>query len=516
MRIVLVALVCVTSAFGQGAGQVQFRDWKAPAATAKPKVSCASLRGLTDYGISILSARTIATTADVPEHCRVNLMIQPAMNIEVNLPAAWNGRFYMFGNGGFAGESFESAGRVISRARALKAGFAVAATDTGHSAAKEPGGSFARSRQELLDYGFRSMHLTAETGKMLVRAYYGAGPSKSYYDGCSQGGRMGLIFAQRFPTDFDGIIAGAPMLDYTGTMLARAYRLQTLASMPIPQTKLKLLAETVYNRCDAKDGVKDGLISDPLRCDFHASKDLPRCAEGSDNASCFQAKEIAAIDVMYADVASQGKRLVPGWPVGAEVMLNGQSGWAGQVVDAANGKPGAWRSYADGFLEYVAFPVNDPPTTLAAFNIDRDPQRAAEASSILDATDPDLSAFRQHNGKLLMYFGWADPQLNPRMGLEYYQKVTEQMGPTTDEFARLFMVPGMFHCGGGIGTSTFDAMTPLIQWVESNKAPAELAASRVVDGKVVRTRPVCAYPEIARYKGTGSVDEAANFSCTRP
>jgi feruloyl esterase len=164
----------------------------------------------------------------------------------------------------------------------------------------------------------------------------------------------------------------------------------------------------------------------------------------------------------------------------------------------------------------VAFPEKDPPTTLAGFNIDRDPQRAVEASSILDATDPDLSAFRQHNGKLLMYFGWADPQLNPRMGLEYYQKVTEQMGPSTNEFARLFMVPGMFHCGGGIGTSTFDAMTPLIQWVESNKAPAELAASRVVDGKVVRTRPVCAYPEVARYKGSGSIDEAANFSCTRP
>jgi feruloyl esterase len=466
--------------------------------------------------MSILSAKLIPASVDVPEHCRVSLMIQPAMNIEVNLPTAWNGRFYMFGNGGFAGESFETSGRVISRARALQAGFAVAATDTGHSAAKEPGGTFARNRQELLDYGFRSMHLTAETGKKLVMAYYGTGPSKSYYDGCSQGGRMGLIFAQRFPNDFDGILAGAPMLDYTGTMLARAYRLQMLAASPIPPAKLQLLADTVYQKCDVADGVKDGLISDPLHCDFHASKDLPRCAEDSDGASCFQAAEIAAIDVVYTDVASQSKRIAPGWPVGAEVLVNGQSGWAGQVVDGSNEKPGAWRSYAEGFLGYVAFQEKDPAATLAGFNMDRDSQRVSEASSILDATDPDLSAFRQHNGKLLMYFGWADPQLNPRMGLEYYQKVTEQMGPSTNEFARLFMVPGMFHCGGGIGTSTFDAMTPLIQWVESDKAPAELAASRVVDGKVVRTRPVCAYPEIARYKGSGSVDDAANFSCTRP
>lgn len=327
---------------------------------------------------------------------------------------------------------------------------------------------------------------------------------------------MGLIFAQRFPTDFDGIVAGAPVLDYTGTMLARAYRLQTLVASPIPPTKLQLLADTVYKKCDAEDGLKDGLISDPLHCDFRASKDLPRCTEGSASASCFQDAEIAAIEVVYADVVSQGKRLVPGWPVGAEVLVNGQSGWMGQVVDGTNGRPGAWRSYADGFLEYVAFPEKDPAATLAGFNLDRDSQRVVEASSILDATDPDLSAFRQHNGKLLMYFGWADPQLNPRMGLEYYQKVTEQMGLSTNDFARLFMVPGMFHCGGGIGTSTFDAMTPLIQWVESNKAPAELAASRVVDGKVVRTRPVCAYPEVARYKGSGSLDEAANFSCTRP
>jgi hypothetical protein len=516
MRILLLALVCVTSAFGQGAGQVQFRDWNPPPPTARPKVSCASLRALTNYNISILSAHTIPATTDVPEHCRVSLMIQPAMNIEVNLPTAWNGRFYMFGNGGFAGESFEFPGRVHSRARALKAGFAVAATDTGHSAAKEPGGTFARNRQELLDFGFRSMHLTAETGKMLVRAFYGAPPSKSYYDDCSQGGRMGLIFAQRFPTDFDGILAGAPMLDYTGTMLARAYWLQTLAASPIPPAKLPLLADTVYKKCDAQDGLKDGLISDPLHCDFRAAKDLPRCAAGTDSSSCFQPAEIAAIELVYTDVTSQGQRLFPGWPVGAEVVANGQSGWLGQVVDAPNGRPGAWRSYADGFLGYVAFPEKDPATTLAGFNIDRDPQRAADAGAILNATDPDLSAYRQHNGKLLIYFGWADPQLNPRMGLEYYQKVTDQMGPSTSDFARLFLVPGMFHCGGGIGTSTFDAMTPLIQWVESNQPPAQIAASRVVDGKVVRTRPVCPYPEVARYQGTGSIDQATNFACTQP
>ncbi|MDP9049567.1 MAG: tannase/feruloyl esterase family alpha/beta hydrolase, partial [Acidobacteriota bacterium] len=281
MRILLGTLLYTSIAFGQGAGHVQFRDWNVPAATGKPKVSCGSLRALTNYELSVTSATVIPATADAPEHCRVYVLIQPKLNIEVNLPAAWNGRLYMFGNGGFAGESFGAAGRVADRALGLKAGFAVASTDTGHSAVEEPGGTFARSRQELVDFGFRSLHLTAETAKTLIHAYYGDGPTKSYYDGCSQGGREGLIFAERFPTDFDGIIAGSPALDFTGGMMARAYWMQGLAAAPVPAAKMKLLADTVYAKCDAKDGLKDGVIDDPRRCDFNAGKDLPQCAEGA-------------------------------------------------------------------------------------------------------------------------------------------------------------------------------------------------------------------------------------------
>lgn len=164
----------------------------------------------------------------------------------------------------------------------------------------------------------------------------------------------------------------------------------------------------------------------------------------------------------------------------------------------------------------MAFPETDKAATIAGFDVDRDPQLTGWLSDIIDATDTDLSAFRKHGGKLIMYFGWADPQLNPVAGVDYYEKMSAQMGPSTGEFARLFMVPGMFHCGGGVGTSTFDVGTPLIQWVESNKAPDGITASRVVGRKVVRTRPLCAYPEVARYKGTGSTDEAANFACVRP
>jgi hypothetical protein len=513
MRIFILVTFCAATLWGQGGGGVQFRDWTAPASTGKPAMACGELRGLTSFDLYVIGATVIPASANAPEHCRVSLMVPPEINIEVNLPTAWNGRLYMFGNGGWAGESFDAPGRVANRARGLKAGFVTAATDTGHSASSEPGASFAVNRQKLLDFGFRSLHVTAESAKMMARAYYGAGPSKSYYDGCSQGGRQGLILAQRFPNDFDGIIAGAPALNNTGTQTARAYWMQGLAANPFPAAKLELLARNVYEQCDAKDGLKDGLIDDPRRCDFKAARDLPRCADGTDQADCFTAAQIAAVERIHSDVMSQGKRYFPGWPVGAEIAgPNGQSGWIGQQINGPNG-PGAWTSFGQNFLRFMM------PGAKGAekdFDIDKDPARIDEMRQILDATDTDLSAFKRHGGKLLMYFGWADPQLNPLMGVEYYEQVVEKMGASTSDFARLFMVPGMFHCGGGVGTGVFDTATPLVQWVEASTAPVRIEASRVVAGKVVRTRPLCVYPQVARYKGAGSIDESANFACVKP
>jgi feruloyl esterase len=283
------------------------------------------------------------------------------------------------------------------------------------------------------------------------------------------------------------------------------------------------LAARVYQQCDAKDGLKDGLIDDPRRCDFQPSRDLPHCAEGTDQADCFTAGQIKALERIYGDVMSQGKRFFPGWPVGAEVAgPNGQSGWMGQEIDGPNG-PGAWTTYGSNFLRFIAPGAKagnaaeiDANALFARFDIDKDPARMEELRQILDATDTDLSAFRRHGGKLLMYFGWADPQLNPKMGVEYYEQVVDKMGASTGDFFRLFMVPGMFHCGGGVGTSQFDAATPMVKWAEAGTAPERIEASRVVAGKVVRTRPLCAYPLVARYRGSGSIDEAANFACVKP
>jgi feruloyl esterase len=213
------ALLLAAPLFPQGG--VQFRDYKAPATTSRPRTSCTALVALTGYEFSVYSAAIAPASSDAPEHCRVDLLVQPDVNIEVNLPTLWNGRLYMFGNGGFAGESFDSAGRAATRARGLKAGFVTAATDTGHSAQREPGGTFAVNRQKLIDFGFRSLHVTAESAKRVIATYYSDPLAKSYFGGCSTGGRQALILAQRFPSDFDGIIAGAPGLNYTGGQLAR-------------------------------------------------------------------------------------------------------------------------------------------------------------------------------------------------------------------------------------------------------------------------------------------------------
>lgn len=479
----------------------------------QPKCACADLRSLTNFDFSIESATLLPATADAPERCRVKGLIQPEIQFEVNLPATWNRRFYMFGNGGYAGEALDAPNRIGQRNVAVRRGFVVADTNTGHDAIAEPLGTFAQNRQKLLDYAFRSLHTTAETGKRIAEVYFGAKPTRSYYEGCSTGGRQGLILAQRFPDDFDGIVAGAPVLNFSGTMVSYTQMAQAFAATPIPYAKLSLLAEKIYAQCDEKDGLKDGLIDDPRQCQFCPSCDLPQCAEGTDKADCFTAAQLSTLQKIYDEVKSQGKRIFPGWPIGAEVAgPNGRSGWDNWIVNE-KGQPTIQATFAETFFRYLAFPQKNPNYTLANFDFEKDPTRLEWIHNVLDATDPDLSRLQKRNGKLLMYFGWADPALNAQMGVDYYESVRQKMGAGTTNFFRLFMVPGMFHCGGGIGCSNFDKLTPLMQWVEKGVAPDSLLGARIVEGKTVRTRPLCPYPQVAKYKGSGSIDEAANFVC---
>jgi feruloyl esterase len=476
----------------------------------KPKLACKDLRSLTSYEFSVISATLAPATAEAPEHCRVSGLIQPEIRFQVNLPTAWNHRFYMFGNGGMAGEPMESPGKAAQRALAVRHGFAVADTNTGHDAATEPLASFAASPQKLIDYAFRSVHVTAETAKKLIQAYYGTPPRRSYFVGCSTGGRQGLTLAQRFPADFDGIVAGAPVLYMSAHRVAQIVRHRALDAAPLLVSQLKVLADRVYAQCDSKDGLADGLIDDPRRCGFRPARDLPKCAGDTPASDCFTPGQIDTLEKTYAEVMSRGKRIFPGVPVGAEIAdASGVSGWDGMVRRLGT----ASVAYAESFFRYMAFPEKNLNYQLSSFDLDRDPPRLAWMGSLLDATDPDLARFRDRGGKLLMYHGWADAGVNPIMAIEYYESVLERMGPSTTNFARLFLVPGMFHCGGGVGTSSFDPVTAMIRWVEQGRAPAQLASARVLEGKVVRTRPLCPYPETAKYKGSGSIDEAASFRC---
>ena len=482
----------------------------------RPKVSCSDLRSLTGYEFTVESASLVPATAEAPEYCRVRGQILPEILFDVNLPSVWNRRFYMFGNGGYAGESLEAASRVRQRHAGIRRGFVVASTNTGHDAALEPLGTFAVNRQKLLDYAFRSLHVTAETGKQIAAAYYGARPSRSYFEGCSTGGRQALILAQRFPDDFDGLVAGAPVLNFSGTMIAYAKTAQALAAAPIPYAKLATLAARVMAHCDERDGLKDGLIDDPRRCDFRATRDLPKCTDGAENVDCFTAAQIATLESIYSDVMGQGKRVFPGWPVGAEVAdAGGRRGWDNWLVNES-GQPTISVRFSETFFRYLAFPEKNPTFELKTFDIEKDPQRLEWIRSVLDATDPDLTRFKGRGGKLLMYFGWSDQALNARMGVDYYESVLERMGTKTKDFFRLFMVPGMFHCSGGVGCSSFDKLTPLMQWVEQGSAPERIVGSQIVSDKVIRTRPLCPYPEVARYKGQGSIDEAESFTCQSP
>jgi tannase/feruloyl esterase len=485
--------------------------------------SCGSLVSLTRYEYSVISAQTVAPAADVPEHCRVRGVIPPEIAFEVNLPLRWNGRLYMHGNGGFAGNKLDA--RPSVRARALRHGFATTHTNTGHDAEQEPGASFAHDNwQKTLDYAYRAVHLTALTAKQIAASFYGRPPERSYWDGCSNGGRQGLMSAQRFPDDFDGIVAGAPVVDFTGTMTAFLWNSRALRDAPLSREKLQRLGTEIYARCDRVDGLEDGLIDDPRRCEFDPAIHLPRC--GSDRragATCFTAEEVAALQKIYQGPRAAGVSLYPGQPPGAEIagldtaqeaaprLVNGWEPWL------FNGsEPTAQYRMVDSFLKFLAFERDDPQYDPAAFRFDVDPPRMQATATFLNTTNPDLQRFRARGGKMITYFGWADSALNPLRFVQYYESVKSADGGTPEDFYRLFMVPGMFHCGGGIGAERFDAMTAVIDWVEANKAPARLVGQHVVQGSVKFTRPHCPYPQVARYKGSGPRHALENFICAVP
>jgi tannase/feruloyl esterase len=490
-------------------------------ADSTPQKSCESLAAFKGDGIVSIQARVVPAASDTPKHCRVTGVITPEVAFEVNLPDRWNRRFYMTGNGGLAGDALDGP-TSPDRTAGLSNGFVHARTNTGHDARQEPSGSFILSNpQKAIDYAYRAVHVTAETAKKIAADYYAQPIQFSYWNSCSNGGRQGLLEAQRYPDDFDGIVANAPWVDQTGFTVGAMWNQKAVTDAPVTPAKMLLVAQKVMDKCDAVDGLKDGLIDDPRVCRFDTLRDVPACSAGADTPDCLTVAEAVTINKIFSGPSSTGKPFIEGYMPGSEAATtapNGatNSGWVGMIMPAQPGAKPADFNLAEGVMRYLILDPPQPEYDFMKFDYQRDLALVKRWSKLADAKDADLSKFRKRGGKVIMTYGWADQILQPMMGVNYYEAVAAKNGRGTSDFARLFMMPGVAHCGGGIGPDRVDAVTGVIDWVEKSKAPDSLLASKVTNGAVARTRPLCPYPQVARYKGQGSIDDAANFSCVAP
>ena len=453
-------------------------------------------------------AQQNAAYKQLPAFCRVAATLKPSsdsdIKIELWLPASnWNGKLQAVGNGGWAGSLNYGA-----MAEALKRGYATSSTDGGHQGG---GGPWMQNRDKLIDFGYRSVHEMTAKSKAVAAAYFGTAPRLSYFNGCSGGGRQGLMEAQRFPDDFDGIIAGAPALNTTGRAAFAMSIAQTMhkdEASYVPPSKYPLIHNAVLDACDAADGVKDGVLENPKACKFDPK--VLECKSG-DAATCLTAPQVESVRISYKALTNprSGQEIFPGLEPGSEL------GWA------TFGSP---QPFGLGAQMYQFMVFNDPNWDYKTLDFDRGTALTDKIENgTINTMDPNLSRFFGSAGKLIHYHGWSDPQIPPMSSVRYYNSVLERMGEKPGETSggagkvkdsyRLFMIPGMAHCGGGDGTSTFDMVSALEDWVEKGKAPDQIPASRVRGGATDRTRPLCPFPQVAKYTGTGSTDEAKNFVC---
>jgi len=506
------------------------------ASATSPGTACSNLAALTIPSVTIRSATAVAAgpftppsapvAADggvrtavsmtLPAFCRVEATARPTSDSEIKFEVwippseAWNGKFQGVGNGGYSG-----AIGYAAMAIGLRRGYAVASTDTGHAGDDM---KFGQGHPEkVIDWAYRSVHVMTETSKLIVRVAQGRFAEHSYFVGCSSGGHQALSEAQRYPDDYDGIVAGDPAnnrIRQTFAFLHSWIATHDKDGKPIiPQSKLALLTKAAVESCDAIDGLKDGLIDDPRRCHFDPAKLLcPSTGSGQapkDDASCLTAAQAEAAKKTYDGTKNPrtGEQVFTGWPRGSEGFGDapGQS-WRAYIMDPLE-------PMRVGFFKYFLF--HDPNWDYRSIDWERDLAYAEQKMPFMAAVEKDLAPFKKRGGRLLMYTGWSDPVVPPQDTVAYYDAVVKAMGglEKTREFYRFFLAPGMGHCSGGPGPNQFDHLTALEQWVEKGVAPDKMIATHSTNGKVDRTRPLCMYPLVARWKGTGSSDEAANFTC---
>ncbi len=503
---------------------------------------CTQLRALRLAHTTIAVAQPLAgsfvapgardTIRNLPALCRVAGSIHPTadsdIRFEVWLPLEnWNGNFAGVGNGGWGGTiSYDAlpypAAEPATLADQARRGYAVASTNTGHVGTPFNARFVTGHPERLVDFASRAVHETTIAAKAVSAAFYGRPPRHAYWIGCSTGGRQGLVEAQRFPSDYDGIVAGAPASDWLP--IATSSLDHTIAALGdssryLPPAALALLEGAVMKACDRLDGVEDGLLEDPRKCRFDPA--ALRCGSGAASAPanrCLTSGQIDAVDRIYGGVVdpTNGRRIAPGLERGSEL------GWAAWAT------PGdalplpitdyQWLVFADSTWDWRSFDLANPRDHTVWAAADR------RLTPILSAIDPDLRAFRTRGGKLIEYHGWSDPLIAPQFSIDYYDSVVAQDSTAGEargraiaavqRFYRMFMVPGMGHCGGGDGPNTFDMERALANWVEHDVAPASVVASHRGRGGVPgRERPMCPYPETAVYNGAGDVNRAASFAC---
>lgn len=490
----------------------------APVSAQDGATACRALEGL-ELPETTITARAVdagefnvpgtGQSEQVPDFCRVTLTVEPAIGIEVWLPAPqnWNGRYKAVGGGGLAG--------VISynaMVPSIRDNYVTSSTDTGH---REGETDWLSDRGRMRDYGYRAIHEMARKSKTLIRAYYGRQEDYSYFNGCSTGGRQGLMEAQRYPDDFDGIVSGAPVNYFAATHYTQLWI--TRAAKPVDETilppgDLALVTRSVLEQCDALDGVEDGLLEDPRQCDFQPAS--LQC-EGGKNGACLNEDQVHALEQIYQGPvhAETGEKLHYSLVPGGE----NPEGYPGWILVAGSGLFDIPKLY----FSHSVF--QDPQWDWRSFNFASDVELAMRRTgNILEATSPNLDAFDARGGKLILYHGWNDPVIFPEGTIAYYESIIDNMAMTdpekaaqvTAEFARLFMVPGMAHCRGGPGTDQFDLQSAIETWVEQGEAPDAIRAEHVEDGEVTRSRPLCPYPLTARYDGSGDINDIDNFSCS--
>lgn len=477
-------------------------------------------------GAFSLGTGPTALFKELPAFCRVTGVVKPTsdsdIKFEVWMPSAgWNGKFQGIGNGGFAGSISHD-----GLAGALARGYATASTDTGHSGRDA---TWALGHPEkIVDYGHRAIHEMTVKAKAIINAFYGSAPKKSYFASCSNGGRQALMEAQRYPNDYDGLIAGAPANYFTQILTGFAWNLKALhddQASQIPPTKLKAIESAALAACDARDGVTDGVLDDPTRCGFDPSVLL---CKGSETDECLNEKQIAALKKIYS-----GPRTARGEQVTAGFVPGGETGPGGWLTWITSADPTRALQYFFATQAFANMVHNDPKWDFRTFDLQRDGKLAEEKlGSALNAIDPNLKAFKDRGGKLILFHGWSDAALPPVNTINYFNSVSAKLGKReTASFVRLFMAPGLQHCAGGPGPNMFGAFVSPVQtdplhdmslalerWVEQGMAPDQIIATKRqgFDPKTpaIRTRPLCPYPQVARYKGSGSTDDAANFVCS--